>query len=72
MKHAELIIFDKDDTVTKLHEFLPASEQVASCLDALTEMQVRTMVISNSVKAGDPAYAAGMKILYTEQRKPFN
>jgi hypothetical protein len=32
MKHAELIIFDKDDTLTRLHEFLPASEQIAATL----------------------------------------
>jgi predicted HAD superfamily phosphohydrolase YqeG len=35
-------------------------------------MRVRMMVLSNSVKQGDPSFAAGIPILFTEERKPFN
>lgn len=50
MKQAELIIFDKDDTITTLHTFSPASPIIAASLATLRELNISMMVLSNSIK----------------------
>jgi len=54
MKQAQLVIFDKDDTLTRLQEFHPATPDIASVLHTLTTENVKMIIVSNSVKDGHP------------------
>lgn len=50
------IVFDKDDTLTTLHEFQVRDPKIKETLLALKEMGVKMHILSNSIKQGDPKY----------------
>lgn len=51
----KLIIFDKDDTLTNLHEFIIHDTQIKQTIESLKQSQIDMRVLSNSIKANDPA-----------------
>lgn len=48
------IIFDKDDTLTGLHEFQVRDPNIKETLLVLSGMGVKMHILSNSIKGGDP------------------
>lgn len=44
------IIFDKDDTLTILHEFQVKDPKIKETLQTLREMGVKMYILSNSIK----------------------
>lgn len=69
---AQMLILDKDDTLTSLHSFTVTDPSIKSTLQALKDRGTQLYVLSNSIKPADPESIEGIPILRFKTRKPFN
>lgn len=68
----KFIIFDKDDTLTTLHQFTITDPIILHTIDALSKNHIRMSVLSNSIKPTDPEAINNISILRTKTKKPYN
>lgn len=69
---ADLLLVDKDDTITAYREFVLFDSSIKESLRCLEQVSIDVKVLSNGIRLGDPLTVEGVEIVKTVLKKPFN